>query len=80
VLLVDADAETRLRRVQARDGRREEEIRAIQQAQAGRADQLSTADDIITNNGAIGDLTAQVAILHASYLAMAARPSNPGGR
>jgi dephospho-CoA kinase len=58
-------------RVRERDHRSDEQINAILQAQATRAERLSWADDIIENNGTLDELEAQVRLLHQSYLNMA---------
>ncbi|HQW08781.1 MAG TPA: dephospho-CoA kinase [Steroidobacteraceae bacterium] len=71
VLVVDADEATQIRRLQARDGSTLAEARAILAAQTDRARRRAAADDIITNNGDLAALAAQVEGLHAAYLAAA---------
>jgi dephospho-CoA kinase len=71
VLVVDCSEELQIRRLQARDGVTLEQARAILAAQATRAARLSAADDVITNEGALGPLRDAVETLHARYLALA---------
>ena len=71
VLVVEADDSVRIRRVQARDGRSESEIHAIQVNQASRAARRAAADDIIQNDGDLAELSKQVTAFHARYLRMA---------
>ena len=71
VLVVEAGDSIRVRRVQARDGRSEAEIHAIQENQASRAARRAAADDVIQNDGDLAELSKQVAALHAAYLRMA---------
>ena len=68
VLVVDCDEATQIRRLQARDGTTLAQARAMLAAQASRASRLAAADDVITNDGALDALTAQVERLHAQYL------------
>ena len=77
VLVVEADDSIRIRRVQARDGRSEAEIRAIQANQASRAACRAAADDIIQNDGDLEELSKQVTALHAGYLRMAQTETPP---
>ena len=79
VLVVDADEATQVRRLQARDGSTLAEARALLAAQADRAARCAAADDLITNEGDLGALAAQVERLHAAYLA-AAGVYESGGR
>jgi dephospho-CoA kinase len=68
VLVVDCDEALQIRRLQARDGSTIEQARAILAAQASRAERLAAADDVISNDGDIHALRAQVEALHARYL------------
>lgn len=79
VLVVDADEATQIRRLQARDGSTLSEARAILAAQTDRARRRAAADDVITNDGDLVALAAQVEALHASYLD-AAGVYGSGGR
>jgi dephospho-CoA kinase len=71
VLVVDLPEETQIRRVQARSGLDEEEIRRILASQATRAERLAGADDLIDNSGPPEALAPQVERLHALYLQLA---------
>jgi len=71
ILVVDSDEQTRLSRVQQRDGRPEAEIRKIMQAQVGRKERLAAADDCIFNENGMDKLKARVRELHHKYLLLA---------
>lgn len=71
VLVVDADADTQIARVMARDGASRELARAILASQAGRSERLALADDVIRNEGSMDQLAAQVRELHRQYSALA---------
>jgi dephospho-CoA kinase len=68
VLVVDCDEALQIQRLQARDGSTLEQARAILAAQASRTARLEVADDIVSNDGDIQSLRAQVEKLHARYL------------
>lgn len=68
ILVVDAEPEAQITRTRNRDGRSEEEIRAILRAQASRAQRLAVANDVIVNDGDIERLNTQVDRLHEVYL------------
>lgn len=72
VLVVDCPEALQITRVMARSGLAQGEIKAILAAQAGRAERLAVADDIIVNTISLEALRAEVAALHQRYLAMAA--------
>jgi dephospho-CoA kinase len=71
VLVVDCDEELQIRRVQARDGSTLEQARAILNVQASRASRLKAAHDVITNEGDMSAVRAQVEKLHVRYLELA---------
>ena len=75
VLVVDSSQENQLARVAARDGRSRVEILAIMGVQAPRERRLARADDVISNNGTLDELLAQVRSQHAKYLKCAAHGS-----
>jgi len=75
VLVVDCPEAVQIARVMARSGLVHDEIKAILAAQAGRAERLVVADDIIVNAASLEALRAEVAVLHQRYLALAAAPS-----
>jgi dephospho-CoA kinase len=68
VLVVDCAELLQTRRLQARDGSTQEEANAMLAAQAMRAERLQAADDVISNEGDLQALRAQVEALHAKYL------------
>jgi len=72
VLLVEADAATRIDRLTARDGVSRAQAEAALAAQASDAARRALADDVIDNSGAIAALDAQVRRLDARYRALAA--------
>jgi len=67
ILVVDCSEDLQIARVMARSGLDRDEVEAILAAQAGRADRLAVADDVIDNSGTPEDLDAQVASLHQRY-------------
>jgi dephospho-CoA kinase len=71
VLVVDAPEEVQVERARARSRLPAEEVRAIMRAQLPRERRLAAADDVIDNAGSREALRAQVAALHAKYLALA---------
>ena len=72
VLVVDCPEALQVARVMARSGLARDEVDAILAAQAGRAERLAAADDVIVNDGSAAALRAEVAALHQRYLACAA--------
>ena len=78
ILVVDCSEATQLARVMARNGLSEGEAKAILAAQASRAARLAAADDVINNDGAAGDLPAQIVHLHQFYRQAAANVQNEG--
>jgi dephospho-CoA kinase len=74
VLVVDCPEDVQIARVMARSGLEQDEIKAILAAQAGRAERLAVADDIIVNTATPEALRAKVVALHQRYLALAAAP------
>jgi dephospho-CoA kinase len=72
VLVVDCPETLQIERVMARSGLDRDEVERIMAAQAGRAERLAAANDMITNTGLPEALRAQVAVLHQDYLARAA--------
>jgi len=71
VVVVDAPAEAQLARVRMRSALGAAEVSAIIAAQAGRAERLAAADDVIDNSGTPDALRKQVAALHRKYLQFA---------
>jgi len=75
ILVVDCPEELQIARVMARSGLTQDEVKAILAAQAGRAERLAVADDVIVNTASPEALRAQVATLHRRYLAFSTTPS-----
>lgn len=73
VLLVDVPRETRIERLLARDGISRALAESMLAAQASREARIAIADDIIDNSGPLAALDAQIASLHARYVALAQR-------
>ncbi len=71
VCVVDCPEEIQIARVMARSGLARQEAEAILNAQAGRAERLAVADDVIDNAGGRAALVDQVDRLHAKYCALA---------
>jgi dephospho-CoA kinase len=68
VLMVDATAETQLARLTRRDNVTEAQARAAMESQASRKQRLAYAHDVISNDGSLEELQAQVERLHLAYL------------
>jgi dephospho-CoA kinase len=75
VLVVDCPEDVQIARVMARSGLTYDEVTAIIAAQAGRAERLAAADDVIVNTASPEALRTQVATLHRRYLAFSTTPS-----
>lgn len=70
VLLVTSKDDNRIARVRRRDGRSASEVLDIIRAQPAAGELLDMADDVIRNDGDLGDLAAQVSELHSQYLSL----------
>jgi dephospho-CoA kinase len=70
VLLVTADHQTKLARVQKRSGLSFSETEAIMQTQLSDGLRLEFADDVICNDGIIAEAQTHTDKLHQSYLAL----------
>ena len=81
VLVVDCPEEMQIRRVMARSGLTEAEVRAIMATQLPREARLARADDTLDNAGPATSILPQVAALDRRYRALAAtRPKvGPAG-
>ncbi|TFW09475.1 dephospho-CoA kinase [Oxalobacteraceae bacterium OM1] len=75
VLVVDCSEATQVRRVMARNGLSEEQVRAIMAAQVTRAERLAAADDVIRNEDTPAALAPEVDRLHRLYLTLATSPA-----
>lgn len=71
ILVVDATEAAQLARLMRRDGIDEALARRMIERQARRDERLAIADDVIGNSGEEAELDAEVAALHAHYLALA---------
>ena len=71
VLVVDCPEERQIERVMQRSGLPEEQVRAIMQTQATRAERLAAANDVVLNDGDASALPSLVDALHQRYLALA---------
>ena len=72
ILVVDCPEEEQIRRVAARSGLADDEIRAIMAAQLPREARLARADDVLDNAGVQAALAPRVAELDRRYRALAA--------
>lgn len=72
-LVIDTSPTTQISRTMKRSGLDRAAVESIMAAQWSRARRLAGADDVITNNGTLEDLRAQVEPLHRRYLALAAQ-------
>lgn len=70
ILVVDCSDNTQLKRLMARDAEGYEDARRIIATQASRAERLSLADDVISNDNGRTETRAQVESLHEQYLKM----------
>ena len=68
VLVVTADHETKIERVQKRSGLSRDEVQRIMAAQLSDEQRMAFADDVIANNGSIKDAQIEVEVLHQDYL------------
>jgi dephospho-CoA kinase len=71
VAAVDCSEEKQVERATRRSGISAEEVRAIMASQLPRAARRARADDVLDNDAGPEALRAQVAALHARYLALA---------
>ncbi len=71
VLLIDAEEADRIRWVKERDGLTDTQLRRVLGSQAGRAERLRAADDIVLNRGDLSALYRELDALHAKYVRLA---------
>lgn len=71
ILVVDVPEASQRARLVARDGVDGDLAGRMVAAQASRRNRLAIADDVLVNDGALADLEAAVARLHARYRALA---------
>ncbi|MDG1024707.1 MAG: dephospho-CoA kinase [Gammaproteobacteria bacterium] len=67
VLVVDVSEETQLSRAMARDGSSEAVIRSIITSQIDRDERILRADDVVSNDGSLEQLQANIKSLHTHY-------------
>jgi dephospho-CoA kinase len=72
VLVVDCPEDEQVRRVMARSGLAEREVRAIMATQLARARRLALADDVLDNSGSRDAIAPQVDALDREYRRLAA--------
>ena len=72
-LLIDVSEATQVQRASGRDGVSPAQIEAIMKAQWSRAQRLARADDVVSNEGSLAELYAQLDSLHEQYLELAAQ-------
>jgi dephospho-CoA kinase len=75
ILVIDCPEDLQIARVMARSGLAHDEVKAILAAQAGRAERLAAADDVIVNTASPKALHTQVVALHQRYLALSTMAS-----
>jgi len=68
ILVIDADENLQLKRVQQRDNLTAEQVKAILATQIPRQERLKLADDVVQNNGNLTNLEKQITALHQRYL------------
>lgn len=68
ILVIDSDEALQFQRLRQRVNLDDKTITAIISAQATRKQRLAVADDIVTNNGTIAELEAQLQDCHRHYL------------
>ena len=71
VLVVDCSEERQIERVMQRSGLTRDQVEAIMATQVSRKERLAAAHDVISNDGEIASLRAQVEELHRHYLHLA---------
>ncbi len=72
VLVIDCDEQLQISRTMKRGQLNAESVKAIMAAQVNRQFRLDNADDIVVNNGSIGELKTKIEKLHGNYLELAA--------
>jgi dephospho-CoA kinase len=71
VLVIDTDEQRQLDWLMQRDGISIEQARTMLHAQASREARIRQADDVVSNDGRLEELQAQLLKLHHNYLQMA---------
>ena len=78
-LVVDCSESAQIERVRLRSKLTEETIRGIMASQAGRAERLARADDVIVNDADLETLRRRTRAVHERYLALANGEANTPG-
>ena len=68
LLVVDVPPELQIKRVTKRDNNTAQQIQAIMDVQPTRQQRLDLADDVLVNDGTLGQLIASVDRLHTKYV------------
>lgn len=71
VCVIDCPEDEQLRRVMARSGLPEHQVRAIMATQASREARLAAADDVVDNSSDLDALRHRIDLLHQHYLSLA---------
>lgn len=71
ILVVDTSENEQIKRTQTRDNITADEVKAILKTQVNRTERLSSAHDVIINEGPLKDLIPQVERLHDFYTNLA---------
>jgi len=79
VLVVDCPEDEQVRRVVARSGLAEADVRAIMATQLSRGERLARADDTLDNTGPLSAILPQVSALDLRYRALAAASAKVAG-
>ncbi len=77
ILVVDCDESTQIDRLLARDAESIEQAQRMLDAQASRDERLGIADDVINNDGSLGQTRDQVRALDEKYRRLARLPCRP---
>lgn len=70
IIVVDCLPQQQIERVIARDNMRTETLQSIMQKQAGRAQRLRSATDILDNSQSVEKLIEQIKVLHRSFVSL----------
>jgi dephospho-CoA kinase len=73
VLVIDTDEQRQLDRLMQRDDISIEQARGMLDAQTSRQARIRQADDVVSNDGSLEELQAQLLKLHHDYLGMAGK-------
>lgn len=71
ILVVSAPRELRIQRILSRQAITPQEIQHIMQSQVSDEERIGIADDVLSNDGSIGELQHKIDRLHQQYLLLA---------